>query len=44
MELKVDHTSEEALEQIKNKNYKLRFQGKLAEKKVTEKRKNIAVK
>lgn len=56
MELKVDHTSEEALEQIKNKNYKLRFQGKLAEKKVTVKKilgigisydrktKNIAVK
>ena len=38
MELKVDHTSEEALEQIKNKNYKLRFQGKLAEKKVTVKK------
>ena len=37
MELKVDHTPEEALEQIKNKNYKLRFQGKLAEKKVTVK-------
>ena len=34
MELKVDHTSEE----IKNKNYKLRFQGKLAEKKVTVKK------
>ena len=26
LELKVDHTLEEALEQIKNKNYKLRFQ------------------
>ena len=38
MELKVDHTSEEALEQIKNKNYKLRFQGKLAEKKVAVKK------
>ena len=38
MELKVDHTSEEALEQIKNKNYKLHFQGKLAEKKVTVKK------
>lgn len=38
LELKVDHTSEEALEQIKNKNYKLRFQGKLAEKKVTVKK------
>ena len=38
MELKVDHTSEEALEQIKNKNYKLRFQGKLAEMKVTVKK------
>ena len=38
MELKVDHTPEEALEQIKNKNYKLRFQGKLAEKKVTVKK------
>ena len=35
MELKVDHTSEEALEQIKNK---IRFQGKLAEKKVTVKK------
>lgn len=38
LELKVDYTSEEALEQIKNKNYKLRFQGKLAEKKVTVKK------
>ena len=38
MELKVDHTPEEALEQIKNKNYKLRFQGKLVEKKVTVKK------
>ena len=38
LELKVDHTPEEALEQIKNKNYKLRFQGKLAEKKVTVKK------
>ena len=38
MELKVDHTPEEALEQIKNKNYKLRFQGKLAEKKVAVKK------
>ena len=38
LELKVDHTSEEALEQIKNKNYKLRFQGKLAEKKVAVKK------
>lgn len=31
LELKIDHTPEEALEQIKQKNYKLRFQGKLAE-------------
>ena len=38
MELKVDHTPEEALEQIKNKNYKLCFQGKLAEKKVAVKK------
>ena len=38
MELKVDHTPEEALEQIKNKKYKLHFQGKLAEKKVTVKK------
>ena len=38
LELKVDHTPEEALEQIKNKNYKLRFQGKLAEKKVAVKK------
>lgn len=38
MELKVDHTPEEAIEQIKSKNYKLRFQGKLAEKKVTVKK------
>ena len=31
LELKIDHTPEEALEQIKQKNYKLRFQGKIAE-------------
>lgn len=31
LELKIDHTPEEALQQIKQKNYKLRFQGKLAE-------------
>ena len=31
LELKIDHTPEEALNQIKSKNYNLRFQGKLAE-------------
>ena len=29
LELKVDHTAEEAIEQIKNKKYALRFQGRL---------------
>ena len=38
LELKVDYTPEEALKQIKNKNYKLRFQGKLAEKKMAVKK------
>lgn len=31
LELKVDHTAEEALEQIRNKNYLMKFQGKLGE-------------
>ena len=31
MELKIDHTPREALKQIKDKNYKLRFLGKLGE-------------
>ena len=38
MELQVAHLPEEGLEQIKNKNYKLCFQGKLAEKKVAVKK------
>ncbi len=33
LELKVDHTPEEAIEQIKEKKYALRFQGKLGEEK-----------
>ena len=33
LELKVDHTPEEALEQIKSKKYALRFQGKLGQEK-----------
>ena len=32
LELKVDHSPEEAISQIKEKKYSLRFQGKLAEK------------
>ena len=32
LELKVDSTPEDAIEQIKNKNYALRFKGKLGEK------------
>lgn len=32
LELKVDHTPQEAIEQIKNKDYALRFKGKLGEK------------
>ncbi len=32
LELKVDHTPDEAIKQIKDKKYALRFQGKLAEK------------
>lgn len=32
LELKIDHTPEEAISQIKEKKYSLRFQGKLAEK------------
>ena len=32
LELKVDHSTEEAISQIKEKKYSLRFQGKLAEK------------
>lgn len=31
LELKVDHTAEEALEQIRSKNYQMKFQGKLGE-------------
>lgn len=31
LELKVDHTPEEAIQQIKDRKYALRFQGKLAE-------------
>ena len=31
LELKVDHTPEEAIRQIKDKGYDLRFQGKLGE-------------
>ncbi len=34
LELKVDSTPEDAIEQIKNKNYALRFKGKLGEKAV----------
>lgn len=33
LELKVDHTPEEAIQQIKDKKYALRFQGKIGEKK-----------
>lgn len=32
LELKVDHTPDEAIEQIREKEYALRFQGKTAEK------------
>lgn len=32
MELKVDHTADEAIQQIKDRGYALRFQGKLGEK------------
>ncbi len=32
LELKVDHTAEEAVNQIKKRNYALKFQGKLGEK------------
>ena len=32
LELKVDHTADEALLQIKNKKYALKFEGKLEEK------------
>ena len=32
LELKVDHTPEEAIRQIREKNYALRFRGKLGEK------------
>ncbi len=31
LELKVDHTAEEALQQIKDRNYALKFQGKIGE-------------
>ena len=31
LELKVDHSPQEAIKQIKNKNYQLRFQGKIGE-------------
>ena len=31
LELKIDHTPQEAIEQIKEKNYQLRFQGKIGE-------------
>ena len=32
LELKVDHSVEEAIAQIKDRNYALRFQGKLGER------------
>lgn len=32
LELKVDHTPDEAIQQIKEKNYALRFRGKKGEK------------
>lgn len=32
LELKVDHTPDEAIQQIKEKNYALRFRGKIGEK------------
>lgn len=32
LELKVDHTPEEAIAQIKEKEYALRFEGKMAER------------
>ena len=32
LELKVDHTPEEAIQQIKEKKYALRFSGKIGEK------------
>jgi len=32
LELKIDSTPEEAIEQIKNKRYALRFRGKLGER------------
>ena len=32
LELKVDHTADEALQQIKNKKYALKFEGKLGER------------
>lgn len=31
LELKIDHTPEEAIQQIKDRNYALRFSGKLGE-------------
>ena len=31
LELKINHSPKEAIKQIKNKNYKLRFQGKIGE-------------
>lgn len=31
LELKINHTPQEAIEQIKEKNYQLRFQGKIGE-------------
>ena len=31
LELKIDHTPQKAIEQIKEKNYQLRFQGKIGE-------------
>lgn len=31
LELKIDHTPQEAIEQIKEKNYQLRFQEKIGE-------------
>lgn len=33
LELKVDHSAEEAIQQIKDRGYALRFEGKLGEKK-----------
>lgn len=32
LELKADHTAEDAIQQIKDRNYTLKFQGKMGEK------------